>query len=153
MHKKGKEGEERTVVVVICIRRPLELLRHSVTEQGAPDLVRDVVCLVFIEGQQDERVLHELLVAEKWSQEFLGPSSGKCHICVMAVVGHVGRDPDPLGQFVGLQVLVELSEILDVGPTARVVLNRIVDYEGTSDMSMPSLSKVDRNGAYLCFLT
>jgi hypothetical protein len=120
-YRKG-EGE-RTVIVVTAIRRPLELIWHSVTEQCAPDLVRNVVCLVLVERQQDEGVLQELLVAEEWGQEFLRPCSGESDVGVVAVVGHVGRDPHPLGQLVGFEVLVELGKVLDVGDTARVVLD------------------------------
>jgi hypothetical protein len=49
----------------------------------------------------------------------------------MSVVCHVRRYPDPLGKFVLIQFLVELGEVLDVGETARVVLDRVVDYERT----------------------
>ena len=115
------------MIVVACIACSLELLRYCVTKEKGPDFVLVRIRLVFVERQQNESVLREVLVAEERSQETLSPSSGDSDVSVVAVVSHIGRDPYPLGQLVGSQVLVELGEVFDVGQTVGVVLDRIVD--------------------------
>jgi hypothetical protein len=83
-------GDLRVVVVVVVIAGSLEVLRDSVTEENAEDLVLDGVGLVLIEGDQDKGFVHEVLVLKEGSQEGLQLDTGNGDGGVMAVGGHVG---------------------------------------------------------------
>ena len=50
------------VVVVIAIRRSHKMLWNCITKENPEDVVLDSVGVVFIEGDQDQSVLHEVLI-------------------------------------------------------------------------------------------
>ena len=89
----------------------LQGLGDSVAEEDGVDFIRLRISFVFVEGEEDEGVLHEVLVREEGGEEAVGPGAGKGDVGVVAVVGHVGRDKHPLRELVSGEVGVELGEV------------------------------------------
>lgn len=92
-----------------------EALWDGIAEENAEDLVLDGVGFVFVEGDEDEGVLHEMGVVEQGFEEGPEPLTGDGDGGVVAVGGHVGGDEHPLGELIGLEVFVEEGDVFDVG--------------------------------------
>ena len=45
------------------------------------------VCLFFIEGENDQSVVHEIDIAEKWLKEASCPSSSECDYSIVIILG------------------------------------------------------------------
>nr|POE77700.1 hypothetical protein CFP56_09343 [Quercus suber] len=111
----GLDGAELGVVVVEAgVGRAHGGLRHGAADEEAEHPVALRVRVALVEGDEDEGVLHEVGVAEQGLEEVAGPCSGGGDRGVVSVRGHVGRDEDPLRQLLGVQVGVELRQVLDV---------------------------------------
>jgi hypothetical protein len=81
---------------------------------------------IFIEGNEDKGVLHEVLVLQKWTQEVLEPDASHGHGSIVSVGGHIGRDEHPLRKLVVLEVLVEHCSVLDISSSLGFVNNRVI---------------------------
>lgn len=88
----GDGGDGREVVVESVIRGSVEGLGDSAAEEEGEDFVGGGVGVYLVEGEDDEGVVHEVLVCEEGGEEGLGPRGGFDDCCIMAVVGHVGGD-------------------------------------------------------------
>lgn len=100
-------GNLRVMVVEAVVGGADKVLGNGIADEDGEDVVLDSVGLVLIPGDQDERVVHEVLVLHERPQERTAPSTGDSSRGVVAVGGHVGGDEHPLGQLVCLQILVE----------------------------------------------
>lgn len=103
----------RVVVVVVGIGSADELFGYGIAEEDGEDFVLDAVGLVLIEGDEDEGVVHEVLVLEEGSEESLEPFSGDGDGGVVSIRGHVWSDEQPLRKFIVLEVDRELGRVLD----------------------------------------
>lgn len=83
-------GDLRVVVVVVIIGGAHEVIRDGVTKKDAEDAVLDSVGLVLVEGDEDEGIVHEMLVVQQRGQEGLQPLASNSDGGVMAIRGHVG---------------------------------------------------------------
>lgn len=102
-------GNLAVVVVEVVVGGAGEVLGEGVAEQDGENLVALGVGLVLIPGEQDEGVVHEVLVVEEGLEESAAPHASNADVGVVAVRSHVGGDEHPLGQLVLLEVLVELG--------------------------------------------
>ena len=116
----GYRGNLTVVVVEVVIGGSDELLGYGVAEEDTQDSVLYSISLVFIEGDQDEGVLHESLVVEQRLDKSASPGTGNSDVRVMTVARHVGSNEHPLRQLSILEVLVELSEVLVDGEAVKV---------------------------------
>lgn len=147
----GLDGGYLGVVVVeVVVRRADEFLGDRVSQQDREDSVLGSVILVLVERwievrersspadgavgerltQQNQGVLHKVLVRQQGGEEVPGPLAGEADRGVVTVVGHVRSDEDPLREFVVLQIVVEQREVLGLRQTVFVVGDGIVDDEG-----------------------
>lgn len=63
------------MVVVVAVSSADEMMRDAVTEEDAEDSVLGGVGLILIECDEDEGVVHEMLVLQKRSKEGLQPDT------------------------------------------------------------------------------
>lgn len=102
-------GNLRVVVVETLVFGTNKFSGDGITNQYAENLVADGVDFALVPGDEDKGVLHEVLVAQERLEEVAGPATGGGYVGVVAVRGHVGGDEHPLGELVGLEVLVEVG--------------------------------------------
>jgi len=122
----GLDGGNLGVVVVeVGVGGADKLRGDGVTEKDREGPVLLRVRAVLVEGDQDHGVLHEVLVIEERLEEGLEPGTSCADGGVVSIAGHVWCDEHPLWQLVGLQVLLEHGEVLDLGETVRVVGNGV----------------------------
>lgn len=107
-------GEDGVVRVEGVVGGILQMLRNGPTEEDAEDTVRFGVRHVLVEGEEDERAVHEVRVIEEGAHPVAFPPRREGDVGIVAVVGHVGGDEGPLGQFLVGQVGVEVGEVLDL---------------------------------------
>ena len=112
---KGREvpvgldgGELRVVVVEVVVVLANVLAGESISEKNGQDVVLDAVGLVLVEGDENQSVLHKVLVFEERVHESLEPVTSNGDGAVVSIRGHVGGDEHPLGELVSLEILVEL---------------------------------------------
>ena len=98
----------------------LEGFGDGAAEEEGEDFVGGGVGVDLVEGEDDERVLHEVLVGEERSEELLGPGGGVGDGGIMAVVGHVRGDERPLRELFVLELRLKVDEALN-GASARGV--------------------------------
>lgn len=103
------------MVVVVRVRSANELLWNGVAKENAENAVLGAVGFVFIESDENQGVLHELLVLQKRTQEILQPDTSNSDGSVMTVRGHVGSNKQPLRKLIRLEILVEHGEVLYLG--------------------------------------
>lgn len=113
------------VVVEVGVRGADKVLGDGVAEKDREGPVLLGVRAVFVEGNQNHGVLHEVLVVEKRLEESSEPGTSCADGGVMCITGHVWCDEHPLWQLVSLQVLLEHGKILDLGETVCVVGNGV----------------------------
>lgn len=120
-------GNLGVVVIETVVFSANKLSGDGITDQDAENLVADGVDFALVPGDEDKGVLHEVLVAQQRLEEVAGPATGGGDVGVVAVRGHVGGDEHPLGELVGLEVLVEVRlglivavEGLEAGETLLV---------------------------------
>ncbi len=111
----------RVVVVEAGVGGSFEMGRHGVAEEDGEDAVGERVACVLVEGDQDEGVGHEALVGEEGLEEAAEEVASYCYGGVVAVGGHVGRDEDPLGEFVVLEIFEEEGCVFDLFETVGSV--------------------------------
>lgn len=126
----GDGGDGRVVVVEGVVDGSLEVVGDGTAEEDGEDLVGDTVGLVLVEGQQDQGVVHEVLVAEERGHEVALPGGAEGDVGVVGVVGHVGGEESPLRQGLGVQVGLEVVEALDLAETSGVVGDGLVEDQG-----------------------
>lgn len=80
-------GNLAVVVIVGGIAGADQVRGNGVAEQDGEDAVLDRVGLVFVEGDEDEGVLHEVLVVEEGVEEGAQPFTGDGYGGVVAVRG------------------------------------------------------------------
>lgn len=78
------------------------------------------VGLVFIESDQHQGVVHEVVVLQQWGDEVSGPLTCNLDVSVVSIVGHIWSDDDVLWQLLVSQVLLEAGEVLHDGQSGRV---------------------------------
>lgn len=126
----GLDGRDlRVVVVEVRVGGADEVGGDGVAEEDREGAVLLRVRAVLVEGDQDKSVLHEVLVGEERLEEGAQPDTGGsvgADGSVVRVARHVRGDEQPLGQLVGLEVLVEEGEVLDLGETVGVVGDGVV---------------------------
>jgi hypothetical protein len=83
----------RVVVVELSISGADELLGNSVTENDAEDTVLEGVSVRLVESDQNQGVLHEMLVVEKGLQEVASPGTSSSDTRVVAVRSPKARVP------------------------------------------------------------
>lgn len=115
----------RVVVVEVGVGGADKVLGDGVAEKDRESPVLLGVRAVFVEGDQNHGVLHEVLVVEKRLEESSEPGTSRADGGVMCVAGHVWCDEHPLWQLVSFQVLLEHGKILDLGETVCVVGNGV----------------------------
>lgn len=114
-------GYFRVVVVEAIVSGADKLLGDSVADENAEHFVLDGVGLILIKSDEDEGVVHEVLVLEERRQEGAKPDTCDSDGCVMAVAGHVGGDKHPLRQLIVLQVFEEKCCVLNLLQTVLLV--------------------------------
>ena len=113
------------VVVEVGVSGADKVMGDGVAEKNREGPVLLGVRAVFVKGDQNHGVLHEILVVEKRLEESSEPGTSCADGGVMCIAGHVWCDEHPLWQLVGLQVLLEHGKILDLGETICVVGNGV----------------------------
>jgi hypothetical protein len=89
MPRRTMHGEG-TIEIGIC--SAVERLRDSAAEKNAEDTVLAGVGVVFVEGYEDQSVLHEVRVVQQRLQEGTSPRTGNGDRAVVTIGGHVGSD-------------------------------------------------------------
>lgn len=104
----GLDGRDfRVVVVEVVVGGANKMLGNGITKEDTKNMVLVGIRLVLIPGDQDEGVVHKVLVLQERLQELAAPVTSHSNRGIMAVRGHVGSDEHPLGQLVLLEILVE----------------------------------------------
>jgi hypothetical protein len=75
----------RVVIVELRISGTDELLGNSITEDDAEDTVLEGVSVRFVKSDQNQGVLHEMLVVEKGLQEVTSPGTSSSDTRVMTI--------------------------------------------------------------------
>lgn len=114
------------MVIVVCVCSPNQFSRDGVTEEDGEDVVLDGVSLVFVKGDQDEGVLHEVLVGKKWLQEVSQPFACYGDGGIVTIRCHVWGDEHPLGKGVSLEIFKEHGCVFDEGSSLRVCDDAVV---------------------------
>lgn len=122
-------GDGGVVVVEGRVSGTLKSVRDDATEKDGEDVVMLGVGLVLVEGEDDERVVHEIAVVQQRLEEVTGPGASKGDIGVMAIVGHIGGDEGPLGKGLGLQIILEGGEVLDEAETGGILGDGVKENE------------------------
>lgn len=84
-----------------------------------------VVGIILVKGQKDERVLHEVVVGQQGRHPATLPLGTKGDVGVVSIVGHIGGDESPLRKLLVGQIMLEISEVLDLASTGLVLDNRV----------------------------
>lgn len=126
-------GDFRVVGIERRVCSAVEGSGDGVAEEHGVDFIRLGVCFVFVEGDEDEGVLHKFFVGEERGEEAVEPGTGDGDVGVVAVVGHVGGDEHPLRELVGREVGVELGEVFDDGQPVLALGDGVVDDEGARE--------------------
>ena len=79
-------GDLGVVVVIVGVCGADEVAGDGVAEEDGHDVVLLRVGFVFVEGDEDEGVVHEVFVCEEWLHEVTDPGAGKRDGGVVAVV-------------------------------------------------------------------
>jgi len=122
----GRQGGDNGVVGVEgIVLLALEVLGDSTTKKEREDLVSDLVGVCLVKGELNQSVLGEVLVLKQFSQETVGPATGKGDVGVVGIVSHVGRNEHMLRESLVLQVIVEAGKVLDLTDTSVIVGDRV----------------------------
>lgn len=124
----GLDGRKLGVVVVEgVVLGADELLGNGRAEEDTGDVVAlEGVLAVSLPGDVDQgAAVVELGVLEERLDEAAGPVARDRDVGVVAVVVQVGGDEQPLGKAVVLEVLVEESQVLDLGQAVGVECNGV----------------------------
>lgn len=111
------------------VRGTLELLRNGATNKNAEDTVVVGVGLVLIEGQEEEGVVHEILVSEQFAHPRTLPLGSESDVGVMGIVGHVRSDEGPLRKLLVTEIIFKVIKALDSTCTSVVGHNRVVKHQ------------------------
>ena len=66
-------GDLRVVVVEVVVEGANKVIWYGVTDEDAEYVVSDGVCLILIESDQYQSIIHESAVSKKGSKEVLKP--------------------------------------------------------------------------------
>lgn len=133
-------GNLTVVVVVVGVLSADEVGWDGITEKDTENVVLDGVGLVLIEGDQDEGVLHEVLVGEEWLEESAEPVTSNGDGGIVSIGSHVWSDEHPLWKGVGGKILVEEGGVLDLLETILVGDNRVVKNSWAANMLVKVLN-------------
>jgi hypothetical protein len=86
-----------------------------------------VVGIILVKGQQDKRVVHEVVVRQQRRHPAALPLAPKGNVGVVDIVGHVRGNESPLGKLLAGQIILEISEVLDLASTGLVLDNGVVE--------------------------
>lgn len=114
--------------VVLCAP---ELLGDGIAQQQGDNVVRLLVVLGLIEGEQDERPLVKGLVVQQGLQELMRPFGCRLERRVVSVVHHVGRHKHKLRHSLGHKVVVEFVKGLQAEQTRSVGRDAVKRHKGT----------------------
>ena len=124
----GLHGSDLGIMVVkVAVGGTNKLLGHGVAKEDPDDPVLLGIGVVFIEGEHDQGVLHELLVVQEGFKEGLGPCTSNGDGAVVAIRGHVWSDEHPLRKSILAEFLVEESQVLDLVQAAGLFCDRVVE--------------------------
>lgn len=121
----GQGGDYGVVGVEGVILLALEVLRDSAAKKKSEDLVSDLVGVGLIEGELNQSVLGKVLVLEQFSEEAVGPTTGKGDVGVVGIVSHVRSNEHVLREFLVLQVIVEAGKILNLADASVIIGDRV----------------------------
>ena len=101
------------MVVEGVVRGAFKGIGNGTAKKDCKRLVGLCLCLVFVEGKQYQRVLHEVRIVEQRGEPPTLPLGGERNSGVMAIVGHIRSDKCPLRELLFLQIVIESGKILD----------------------------------------
>lgn len=134
---EGGEGEVRlhgreggVVRVECCVGCAVEGCGDGAAEQDGKDAVGGGVVLVFVEGEEDQRVFTKVIIGEEGRQERARPGAGDADGGVVAVVGHVRRHKGPLWKSLDSEIVREAGEVLEEGAARGVAGYGVEEDEG-----------------------
>ena len=107
-------GDLGVVVVVVGVYGADEVLRDGVAEEDGHDVVLLRVGDVFVEGDEDEGVVHEVFVFHEWLEEAADPGSGDGDGGVVAVIGWMGGKVSPCPVLGGGEVDLLLLGVMNI---------------------------------------
>lgn len=126
-----RRRQDAVVRVKGVVLRAPELLGHGIAQQQGDDVVRLLVVLGLVKGEQDERPLVKGLVGKQGLQELMRPLGCRLERCVVAVVHHVGRHKHKLRHSLCHKVVVEFVKGLQTEQTRSVVRDAVKRHKGT----------------------
>jgi len=88
----GNGGDHAIMVVEGAVHSPLQRSRNSASEKDGEDVVVIGVCLILVEGQDDEGIVHEVAVAQERGKKGPCPIRSEINGCIVTIVGHVRGD-------------------------------------------------------------
>lgn len=121
----GHGGNDGVVGVESIILGATEVLGDSAAKKEGVDLVSNLVSVVLIEGEHNQRVLGEVFILEQVRQETISPGPSKGDVGIMRIVGHVRGNEHMLGQLLVVQVIEEGGEVLDLAKTSVILSDRV----------------------------
>lgn len=121
----GQGGNYGVMGVKGVVLLALEVLRDSAAKKEGEDLVPDLVSVGLVESELNQSVLGEVLVLEQFSEEAVGPATGKGDVGVVGIVSHVRSNEHVLREFLVLQVIVEAGKVLDLADTSVIIGDRV----------------------------
>ena len=113
-------GNLGVVVVEGAVGGTLQVVGNDTAQQDGEDGVLLTVGLVFIESDQDQGVVHKVVILQQWGHEVSGPLTCNLDVGVVGVVGHVWGNDDVLWQLFVSQVLLEVGKVLHDRQSGRV---------------------------------
>ena len=122
----GDRRNGRVVGVKGIILGAPELHRDRTAHQNTENSVVLRVGVILVEGEQNQRVVHEVDVVEQGRHPVPLPLGGEGDVGVVPIVSHVGSDESPLGKLPLGQVVLKAGEVLDLAQTCAVVGDRFV---------------------------
>jgi len=111
---RGKGGDDGVVGVEGVVGGSFQVLGDGAADKEAVHAVGDGVIAGFVEGDEHQGVLGEVLVLQERRDEVRQETASYVDVAVVGVVGHVGGDEHVLRHALVLQVFVEAGEVLDL---------------------------------------
>lgn len=143
----GLDGSEgRVVGVDVVIGGTDERLGEEIGDDDGLDTVGNGVGGILVEVDEEEGVVHEVLVGDEGLDEGVEPVSTVGETGVVSIVQHVGGDEDVLGELVVEEILAESLEILDDVEALLLLGVGVVEHRGIvlADVVVGTGARVDQ---------